>query len=208
MHTACCGWPHSKQAAAPEGAIMRAAMDERLDALGLVEADRDRLSFLVAAHGLTAVQRLNRLLDGSRGETSAEHSWLGDPARVKAEATLNLNHRRAAEQSGPAAAGDVNRHRVAAVGHKPGRTLIRDASKPSSARALKVLHVGPLRERRVEAAGAIHGVHYLGRVEQVNDPPQLVRAGDRPRPWSMMRLGYPQDDATGRCGKTFVCGSS
>jgi putative hydrolase of HD superfamily len=50
-------------------------MDERLAALRLAEADRARLSFLVVAHGLTAVQRLNRLLDGSRGETSAEHSW-------------------------------------------------------------------------------------------------------------------------------------
>jgi putative hydrolases of HD superfamily len=50
-------------------------MDERLDALGLAEADRNRLSFLVAAHGLTGIQRLNRLLDGSRAESSAEHSW-------------------------------------------------------------------------------------------------------------------------------------
>jgi putative hydrolases of HD superfamily len=33
------------------------------------------LRFLVAAHGLTSVTRGNRLLDGSRGETSAEHSW-------------------------------------------------------------------------------------------------------------------------------------
>jgi putative hydrolase of HD superfamily len=37
--------------------------------------DRRRLDFLVAAHGLTAVERVNRLLDGSRAETSAEHSW-------------------------------------------------------------------------------------------------------------------------------------
>jgi putative hydrolase of HD superfamily len=50
-------------------------MGDRLDALGLAEIDRRRLSFLVTAHGLTAVQRFNRLLDGSRGETSAEHSW-------------------------------------------------------------------------------------------------------------------------------------
>jgi putative hydrolase of HD superfamily len=50
-------------------------MDERFDALGLAGADRRRLSFLVAAHGLTAVQRLNRLVDGSRAESSAEHSW-------------------------------------------------------------------------------------------------------------------------------------
>jgi 5'-deoxynucleotidase YfbR-like HD superfamily hydrolase len=45
------------------------------DGLGLDDADRARLSFLVTAHGLTSVERLNRLLDGSRGETSAEHSW-------------------------------------------------------------------------------------------------------------------------------------
>lgn len=29
----------------------------------------------MAAHALTGVQRLNRVLDGSRSETSAEHSW-------------------------------------------------------------------------------------------------------------------------------------
>jgi putative hydrolase of HD superfamily len=34
-----------------------------------------RLDFLLAAHELTGVTRVNRLLDGSRGETSAEHSW-------------------------------------------------------------------------------------------------------------------------------------
>jgi putative hydrolase of HD superfamily len=39
------------------------------------EADRARLLFLVTAHALTDVQRLNRVLDGSRSETSAEHSW-------------------------------------------------------------------------------------------------------------------------------------
>jgi putative hydrolases of HD superfamily len=50
-------------------------MDDRLDALSLAETDRNRLSFLLIAHGLTSVQRLNQLLDGSRGETSAEHSW-------------------------------------------------------------------------------------------------------------------------------------
>jgi putative hydrolase of HD superfamily len=33
------------------------------------------VSFLALAHGLTAVDRLNRLLDGSRQENSAEHSW-------------------------------------------------------------------------------------------------------------------------------------
>ncbi|MCW3065199.1 MAG: metal-dependent phosphohydrolase sub domain [Solirubrobacterales bacterium] len=50
-------------------------MPEPVDVLELGEAARKRLGFLVAAHGLTGVQRLNRLLDGSRGETSAEHSW-------------------------------------------------------------------------------------------------------------------------------------
>ena len=54
---------------------MRAGMDEPFDGVGVAAADRRRLSFLVAAHGLTGVQRLNRLLDGSRAETSAEHSW-------------------------------------------------------------------------------------------------------------------------------------
>ncbi len=43
--------------------------------LPLGDDDRRRLDFLVAAHALTGVQRLNRVLDGSRGETSAEHSW-------------------------------------------------------------------------------------------------------------------------------------
>ena len=58
------------------------------DALGLSEDDRRRLRFLVAAHGLTAVERVNRVLDGSRGETSAEHSWhLALTALVLAEAT-------------------------------------------------------------------------------------------------------------------------
>jgi putative hydrolase of HD superfamily len=41
----------------------------------MAEADRARLTFLVTAHALTDVQRLNRVLDGSRSETSAEHSW-------------------------------------------------------------------------------------------------------------------------------------
>lgn len=36
---------------------------------------RQQLDFLVTAHTLTGVTRLNRLLDGSRRETSAEHSW-------------------------------------------------------------------------------------------------------------------------------------
>jgi putative hydrolase of HD superfamily len=36
---------------------------------------RARLTFLVRAHELAYVSRFNRLLDGSRGETSAEHSW-------------------------------------------------------------------------------------------------------------------------------------
>jgi putative hydrolase of HD superfamily len=36
---------------------------------------RQRVEFLEAAHRLTLVERLNRLLDGSRPESSAEHSW-------------------------------------------------------------------------------------------------------------------------------------
>ena len=43
--------------------------------LSLDIAARARVDFLVTAHGLTLVQRVNRLLDGSRSETSAEHSW-------------------------------------------------------------------------------------------------------------------------------------
>ena len=39
------------------------------------EPVRRRLDFLIASHHLTGVLRLNRLLDGSRGESSAEHSW-------------------------------------------------------------------------------------------------------------------------------------
>ena len=36
---------------------------------------RARLAFLARAHELAYVSRFNRLRDGSRGETSAEHSW-------------------------------------------------------------------------------------------------------------------------------------
>src|SRR3954454_10860353 len=43
--------------------------------LSLDAAARARVDFLVTAHGLTLVERVNRLLDGSRSETSAEHSW-------------------------------------------------------------------------------------------------------------------------------------
>ncbi len=50
-------------------------MDDRVSALRIADADQARLTFLVAAHALTDVQRLNRVLDGSRAETSAEHSW-------------------------------------------------------------------------------------------------------------------------------------
>jgi putative hydrolase of HD superfamily len=46
-----------------------------LDRLALDDDARRRLRFLVTALGLTSVTRVNRLLDGSRGETSAEHSW-------------------------------------------------------------------------------------------------------------------------------------
>jgi putative hydrolase of HD superfamily len=50
-------------------------VDDPLSSLPVTEADRARLTFLVTAHALTGVERLNRLLDGSRAETSAEHSW-------------------------------------------------------------------------------------------------------------------------------------
>jgi putative hydrolase of HD superfamily len=48
---------------------------DRLDALAVPATQRQRLDFLLAAHDLTAVVRVNRLVDGSRCETSAEHSW-------------------------------------------------------------------------------------------------------------------------------------
>jgi putative hydrolase of HD superfamily len=43
--------------------------------LGLPEDRRRQLEFLIAAHRLTEISRVNRLLDGTRSETSAEHSW-------------------------------------------------------------------------------------------------------------------------------------
>jgi putative hydrolases of HD superfamily len=46
-----------------------------LDALALPDSTRRQFDFLIASHQLTGVSRLNRLLDGSRGESSAEHSW-------------------------------------------------------------------------------------------------------------------------------------
>ena len=46
-----------------------------MDGLPITSTQRQHLDFLLAAHKLTHVIRLNRLLDGSRGETSAEHSW-------------------------------------------------------------------------------------------------------------------------------------
>ncbi len=53
----------------PEGSHSRA------HELRLPINDRQRLEFLETAHRLTLVERLNRLLDGSRPESSAEHSW-------------------------------------------------------------------------------------------------------------------------------------
>jgi putative hydrolases of HD superfamily len=50
-------------------------VDDPLSALAVSDVDRARLTFLVTAHALTGVERLNRVLDGSRSETSAEHSW-------------------------------------------------------------------------------------------------------------------------------------
>jgi putative hydrolase of HD superfamily len=46
-----------------------------LGALPISPEHRQRLDFLLAAHDLTTVLRINRLLDGSRRENSAEHSW-------------------------------------------------------------------------------------------------------------------------------------
>ncbi|WP_158890513.1 HD domain-containing protein [Amycolatopsis anabasis] len=46
-----------------------------LSALPIPESTRRQFDFLVTSHALTGVARLNRLLDDSRGETSAEHSW-------------------------------------------------------------------------------------------------------------------------------------
>jgi putative hydrolases of HD superfamily len=46
-----------------------------VESLPVPEETRRRLDFLVASHALTGVGRLNRLVDGSRAESSAEHSW-------------------------------------------------------------------------------------------------------------------------------------
>jgi putative hydrolase of HD superfamily len=46
-----------------------------VDRLGIAEKQCQQLDFLLDAHALTAVHRLNRLLDGTRSENSAEHSW-------------------------------------------------------------------------------------------------------------------------------------
>jgi putative hydrolases of HD superfamily len=46
-----------------------------ISGLAIDDGVRARLAFLTRAHELTYVTRFNRLLDGSRGETSAEHSW-------------------------------------------------------------------------------------------------------------------------------------
>jgi putative hydrolase of HD superfamily len=51
------------------------AMNAPLDSLPVSPVQRRQLDFVLAAHELTTVSRLNRLLDGSRAETSAEHSW-------------------------------------------------------------------------------------------------------------------------------------
>lgn len=50
-------------------------MTRPLDSLPVTDSTRRQLDFLLAAHELTGIVRLNRLLDGSRGESSAEHSW-------------------------------------------------------------------------------------------------------------------------------------
>jgi putative hydrolase of HD superfamily len=50
-------------------------MSTPLHSLPVTPVQRRRLDFVLAAHELTAVSRVNRLLNGSRAETSAEHSW-------------------------------------------------------------------------------------------------------------------------------------
>jgi putative hydrolase of HD superfamily len=52
-----------------------AGVTPHLDALSLPDPTRGQLDFLLESHRLTGVMRLNRLLDGSRCESSAEHSW-------------------------------------------------------------------------------------------------------------------------------------
>jgi putative hydrolase of HD superfamily len=52
-----------------------AAVTSSLDALPVSDPVRRQFDFLLASHRLTGVLRLNRLLDGSRSESSAEHSW-------------------------------------------------------------------------------------------------------------------------------------
>jgi putative hydrolase of HD superfamily len=46
-----------------------------LDTLPVPDPARRQLDFLLESHRLTGIVRLNRLLDGTRGESSAEHSW-------------------------------------------------------------------------------------------------------------------------------------
>lgn len=50
-------------------------MTLNLDGLPLPASTRQQFDFLVTAHQLTSVARVNRLTDGSRAESSAEHSW-------------------------------------------------------------------------------------------------------------------------------------
>lgn len=50
-------------------------MNAPLDTLPVPDQVRRQFDFLLASHRLTGVVRVNRLLDGTRGETSAEHSW-------------------------------------------------------------------------------------------------------------------------------------
>jgi putative hydrolases of HD superfamily len=52
-----------------------AGVTSLLDGLPVTDSLRRQFDFLIASHQLTGVLRLNRLLDGSRAESSAEHSW-------------------------------------------------------------------------------------------------------------------------------------
>src|SRR5260370_20217900 len=57
------------------GVAHNGGVSSPLEELPVGETTHRQLDFLLASHRLTSVYRLNRLLDGSRSESSAEHSW-------------------------------------------------------------------------------------------------------------------------------------
>lgn len=57
------------------GLWQSASVTDFLSRLAIPSEDQQRLDFLLTAHRLTSVTRVNQLLDASRGESSAEHSW-------------------------------------------------------------------------------------------------------------------------------------